>query len=94
VVHDFANDRDGENWELDEGPLIEGVDYEMEWLKARAVADALNRVFVRLGAAGPFRVQAGWAADGSGVVHLDGRTDEARRLVEALERVAERGQSR
>jgi len=82
-IHGFAGNADGERMERDAfllggGPALEGVDYEGEWLKARAEAQALNQLFAALGAS--VHSQAGWGDDGGGVVFMTGTLTGARLL--------------
>ncbi len=84
-----GSQREWEALELDGGPLVPGVDYEGEWLRARAVAQKLNTSFARLGVARrQMRAQADWAADGSGLVHIRLDTLTARELALLLDLLA------
>ncbi len=77
---------EGYELELDGGALVPGVDYEAEWLRARAAACKLNAALGRLGIARErLRAQAGWAGDGSGVVHVSLDTGTATDLARLLE---------
>ncbi len=83
---------EGYELELDGGALVHGVDYEGEWLRARAAACKLNAALGRLGVARErLRAQAGWADDGSGVVHVRLDTGTATCLARLLELAAGHG---
>ena len=80
-MHGFAGDEDyGESepgrleFLLGGGAVVPGVDYEGEWLRARAVAQGLNRAFAAMGLkrGETLFAQAGFADDGSGVVFMTG----------------------
>ncbi|GAA1936994.1 hypothetical protein [Kitasatospora viridis] len=73
------------------GPMLPGVDYNRAWREARAAAGELNRVFACFGLGGVVRAQAGWADDGSGLVHLRGTVEGARTLAAVLDQMVSRG---
>ncbi|WP_459649991.1 hypothetical protein [Kitasatospora sp. Ki12] len=68
------------------------MDYESAWLEARAAAVELNAVLSALGLQGTdlIKAQAGWSDDGQGVAFLKGTASGARKLGEALNRMARR----
>ena len=78
---DYGEEGGGE-FLLGGGPALQGVDYEGQWLTARATAQALNKLFAEMGLNGEARVyaQAGWADDGSGVVFCTGTVAGGERL--------------
>jgi hypothetical protein len=97
--HGFAGPGDGGQPEhgaflLGGGPAVAGVDYQGEWLRAWAEAQALNQLFTAMGLSGESTVyaQAGWADDGSGLVFTTGTVAGARLLRSALARAPQRGQ--
>jgi hypothetical protein len=97
TVMDDGGMRVDDEWEwdgleLDGGAVVPGVDYEGEWLRARAAAGNLNAALAILGVAREsVRAQAGWAADGSGVVRVSLDTWTAMELARLLELVAGHG---
>ena len=81
----FGEDDDG--WMLGGGPMLDDVDYEGPWLRARAVARAVNGLFRARGWTGGRGVfaQPGWADDASGIVFLTGAVTGMGPVRQALE---------
>ncbi|MEZ0064221.1 hypothetical protein ABIA32_000199 [Streptacidiphilus sp. MAP12-20] len=85
-------EREWDVLELDGGPVVPGVDYEGEWLRARASAVKLNTALSRWGVVRErARAQAGWASDGAGRVTVSLDCATASELARLLDLVADGG---